>query len=106
MGTLTSESVAVRDALEAHRDDLREILQRYGAAHPRVFGSVARGDATAESDRDLLVDLLPLGGNPRLRVSGIGKDLSMIVQRRVDVVTSDVLRDDVSATAMADAVPV
>ena len=52
------------------------------------------------------MDLLPLGGNPRLRVSGIGKDLSMIVQRRVDVVTSDVLRDDVSATAMADAVPV
>ena len=106
MGTLTSESVAVRDALEAHRVDLREILQRYGAAHPRVFGSVARGDATAASDTDLLVDLLPLGGNPLLRVSGIGEDLSMILQRRVDVVAPDVLRDDVSATAMADAVPV
>jgi len=30
---------------------------RYGVRNVRVFGSVARGDAGAESDLDLLVDV-------------------------------------------------
>lgn len=106
MGTVTSDSAALRAALAAHRDDLDEILQRYGATNPRLFGSVARGDATADSDLDLLVDLLPNGGNPLLRVAGIGEDLSEILGRRVDVVTAALLRDEVSSTALTDAVPV
>ena len=43
----------VLDTLRAHETDLR----RLGAAHAAVFGSVARGDAGAESDIDVLVDL-------------------------------------------------
>ena len=31
------------------------ILRRYRAANPRLFGSVARGDATADSDIDVLI---------------------------------------------------
>ena len=44
------------EALEAHRAELREIVARHGAAHPRVFGSVLHGDDTDGSDLDLLVD--------------------------------------------------
>ena len=40
-------------------EDLREILQRYGAVSAKLFGSYARGEATAESDLDLLVELAP-----------------------------------------------
>ncbi|GGK83758.1 nucleotidyltransferase family protein [Ornithinimicrobium pekingense] len=106
MSTVTSDSVALRAALASHRGVLDEILQRYGATNPRLFGSVARGDATADSDLDILVDLLPDGGNPLLRVAGISEDLSEVLERRVDVVTASLLRDEVSATALADAVPV
>lgn len=106
MSTVTSDSVALRAALAAHRGELEAILQRYGATKPRMFGSVARGDATADSDLDLLVDLLPGGGNPLLRVAGIGEDLSEVLGRRVDVVTAALLRDEVSRTALTDAVPV
>lgn len=64
------------------------------------------GEATASSDVDVLVDLQPGGGNELLRVSGIAEELSLLLGRKVDVVTSSLLRSEVSATALADAVPV
>jgi predicted nucleotidyltransferase len=105
MSTVTAESSALRLAIEHNRGRVLEVLARYGAANPRVFGSVARGDATASSDLDLLVDLLPGSGNPVLRVSGIGEELGDILGVRVDVVAGELMRDEVSATAHADAVP-
>jgi predicted nucleotidyltransferase len=41
--------------LRSHEDELK----RLGAAHAAVLGSVARGDAKAGSDIDVLVDLDP-----------------------------------------------
>ncbi len=82
------------------------ILDRYAATNPRVFGSVARGDAGPYSDVDLLVDLLPGAGNELLRVSGIAEELSELLGMRVDVVAGSLLRGEVSANALSDAVPV
>lgn len=81
------------------------ILARYGARNPRLFGSVARGQATETSDIDLLVDLDPSDGNPLMRVAGIGDEFSDLLGVRVDVVTDELLREPVSSTAKADAVP-
>lgn len=106
MSTVSSESRAIREALMARRDIVDEILDRYGATNLRLFGSVARGEASDRSDLDLLVDLSPGGGNELLRVSGIAEELSQLLDRRVDVVTPSLLRDEVSATALADAVAV
>lgn len=106
MSTVASESAALRAAVAARRDALDEVLDRYGATNPRLFGSVARGDANGRSDLDLLVDLLPAEGNELLRVAGIAEELSKILGRRVDVVTPSLLRNEVSATALADAVAV
>lgn len=105
MSIVTAESVSLRAAIVAHRDALNGILRRYGAANPRLFGSVARGDATGDSDIDLLVDLLPGGGNDLLRTAGVAEEMSQILGMRVDVVAASLLRDDVSFSALADAVP-
>ena len=72
-------------------------MRRYAATNPRLFGSVARGDATSDSDIDLLVDLLPSAGNELLRVSGIAEELSELVGSRVDVVAASLLRGEVSS---------
>jgi len=55
----------LKSIIEAHRDELRKL----GVRRVRVFGSVARGEATETSDVDLIVDmvrddytLLDLGG--------------------------------------------
>jgi uncharacterized protein len=47
------------EALRAHRAELREIVTRHGALHPRVFGSAIHRSDTEESDLDLLVDPTP-----------------------------------------------
>ncbi|RFC61950.1 nucleotidyltransferase [Fulvimarina endophytica] len=46
------------EALDRHRETIREILSRYPVANPRVFGSVARGEDGEESDLDILVEFL------------------------------------------------
>ena len=43
----------VLETLRVHENDLR----RRGVSHAAVFGSVARGEASAESDIDVLVEL-------------------------------------------------
>ncbi|ASK65599.1 nucleotidyltransferase [Brachybacterium avium] len=104
MAPTTEASQSLRETLSARRGEIVEVLLRYGAHNPRVFGSVARGDAMASSDIDLLVDLEPHRGNELMRVAGIGEELSLLMGVRVDVVTASLLRDPVSRTALADAV--
>ncbi len=102
----TAATLRLRAALTLHRDRIGEVLDRYGAANPRLFGSVARGDAGEDSDLDLLVDLAPGSGNELLRVSGLAEELSGLLGVRVDVVAAPLLRDKVSATALGDGVAV
>lgn len=94
----------LRAAIERNRPVLLEVLGRYGASHPRVFGSVARGEAREDSDLDILVTLEPGGGNPLMRVAGIGEEFSRILGTRVDVVADVLLREPVSASAHRDAI--
>ncbi|MWV50169.1 nucleotidyltransferase [Rathayibacter sp. VKM Ac-2803] len=104
MSTVTERASALRAAVDAHRGALSDVLARYGASNPRLFGSVARGDAHTESDVDLFVDLDAAAGNPLLRVAGIGEELSRILGVRVDVVAESLLREAVSVTAHRDMV--
>jgi len=45
------------DEVRAHRDEIVQLGRRFGVHNIRVFGSVARGEATADSDLDLLIDV-------------------------------------------------
>ena len=102
----TAATLRLRAALKLHRSRIGDVLDRYGATNPRLFGSVARGDAREDSDLDLLVDLPAGTGNELLRVSGLSEELSELLGVRVDVVAAPLLRDEVSATALGDAVAV
>jgi hypothetical protein len=44
------------DEVRAHRDAIKRLGERFGVRNIRVFGSVARGEATPDSDLDLLGD--------------------------------------------------
>lgn len=47
------------ELLHEKREDILRVASKRGAYNVRVFGSVARGEADAKSDIDLLVDLEP-----------------------------------------------
>jgi hypothetical protein len=68
----------------------------------RVFGSVARGEATAASDVDLLVDLEP--GRSLLDLSALRLDLCDLLGREVDVVTTASLHPTIRDQVLAEAV--
>ena len=83
-------------------DRLREVCARYGVSRLEVFGSVSRGDASTESDVDLLYELAP-GARLGWRIEDLAAELSALLGRRVDLVSRnalhDRLRDDVIAEA-------
>jgi uncharacterized protein len=88
--------------LRTRRDEILEVARARGATRIRVFGSVARGDATEASDIDFLVDLEP--DRNLLDLGGLLMDLQDLLERDVDVVTERGLRPRVATRVLADAV--
>ena len=94
----------LNDRLFRHRDEIHRIVAEHHAADPRVFGSVARGEATDASDIDLLVDFTSEAS--LLDEVGLRLALADLLQVDVDVVASDTLRGDVRTRILREAVPV
>lgn len=89
--------------LKPHLREIRSLCRRYGVGPLRVFGSVARGEATKSSDVDILFDApQPIG---LLRKEEFRLALESIVGRRVDLVRPEYLKWYVRPQALAEAVP-
>jgi uncharacterized protein len=73
------------EELRQARSQINEIAQKHGAYNVRVFGSVARGEATAESDVAFLIDydLAKISG---WFPAGLILDLEDLLKRKVDVI--------------------
>ncbi len=74
----------LRELLRTHREEILAVAGRRRVENIRVFGSVARGDASAASDIDLLVDLAPHAS--LLDLSGFAGEVEELLGVRVDVV--------------------
>ncbi|CAB4966065.1 unannotated protein [freshwater metagenome] len=91
-------------ALQAHRQEVRDIVSAHRATNPRVFGSAARGDDTSESDLDLLID--PTAETSLLDVGAIRHELLVLLGMTVDVLTPKALPPRFRDSVLAEAVPV
>lgn len=95
----TPGGLAVRKA----RKQILAILAKYGMSNPRVFGSVARGEDTDDSDVDLLVAVnRPVGLVSTARAES---ELSKAVGRPVDLVFDSMIRPDLEKEIKESAVP-
>ncbi len=73
------------DQLRQIKDLLKTLATHYGASHLRVFGSVARGEETPQSDVDFVVEF-PRGYDLFLQRLPLAQQLADLVGRRVDLV--------------------
>ena len=93
----------IRQLLTAKRSEILRVAKAHGAGNVRVFGSVARGEASLESDVDLLVDLEP--GRSLLDHAALMLDLESLLGRRVDVAVARGLRPRIRERVLKEAVP-
>jgi predicted nucleotidyltransferase len=71
---------------------IRPIAERYGVERVALFGSYARGEATARSDIDLRVDSGAIKGY--FRLAGFHRELEEQLGTAVDLLTTGALSGD------------
>jgi predicted nucleotidyltransferase len=86
--------------LRAHEPELRN----RGVLHAALFGSVARGDETPQSDIDIMVDI-----DPEARIGvwgyvGLKQYIAALFDGPVDVIDREGLKPHIIPAATTDAV--
>ena len=94
----------VANLLQAHRAEIQAAAAAVGAENVRVFGSVARGEETPDSDIDLLVDF-PAGERGLFPLLKLASEIESLVGRPVDVAAVEVMAEPVRERALAEAIP-
>ena len=92
----------LEEHIQANRDAILELAQKYGAYNVRIFGSVARGEADAQSDVDFLVDME--SGRSLLDLGGLLMDLQELLDCKVDIVTEKGLRSRIRERVLNEAI--
>jgi predicted nucleotidyltransferase len=87
--------------IEKNKLMILQLAEINGVTNLRVFGSMARDEARADSDVDFLVDLAP--GNSGLALGGFLMDVSELLHRKVDVVTVNALHPEISRQVLMEA---
>jgi hypothetical protein len=93
----------VRRLLEVRREEILRLAAKRGARNVRIFGSVARGEADAQSDIDILVDMEP--GRSLFDLGGLWWELNELLGAHVDVVTPASLRASIRDRVLQEARP-
>jgi hypothetical protein len=96
--------VVDRDLVIARLREHEGELRAAGLIHVRVFGSTARGEASGESDVDLLVDFDPSAKQSLVMVGSLQSRLSDILEVKVDLSSSDWMREPVRTAAAQEAI--
>jgi predicted nucleotidyltransferase len=86
-----------------HRDEILRVAALHGAGNVLLFGSVARGEDTSDSDIDLLVEVT--GDTTPWFPGSLVADLERLLGQRVQVVIRRSLSPLIRDTVLREAVP-
>ena len=92
------------DQLRQMNVHLNGIAEQFGASRLRVFGSVARGEETAQSDVDFLVEF-PRGYDLITQRMPLAQKLADILNRKVELIPEHELNAHMRQKILAEAVP-
>jgi len=91
------------DQLRQMNVHLNGIAEQFGASRLRVFGSVARGEESAESDVDFLVEF-PRGYDLITQRMPLTQKLADILNRKVELIPEHELNAHMRQKILAEAV--
>ena len=94
--------MGIRAELHKRRVEILELAERYGANNLRLFGSVARGDDTDNSDVDILIVLEP--GRSLMDHAALKVELEDLLGRSVDIATESGLKSKFRERILREAV--
>ncbi|MGC9949021.1 MAG: nucleotidyltransferase family protein [Bryobacteraceae bacterium] len=95
--------MAAAQRITAQREEILRIAALHGARNVRLFGSVARGEDTPESDVDLLVDIT--ANTTPWFPGSLTADLEQLLGRRVQVVIRRSLSPLIRDAVLRESVP-
>ncbi|GAB4508551.1 MAG: nucleotidyltransferase domain-containing protein [Anaerolineae bacterium] len=92
------------EELRRNREAILALADKHGVTNIRIFGSIARGEATKLSDVDFIIDiadssLFHWGGGSFIA------DLEALLNCKVDLVTEDGLHWYIKEVIMQEAIP-
>ncbi|HME08063.1 MAG TPA: nucleotidyltransferase domain-containing protein [Bryobacteraceae bacterium] len=85
------------------REEILHVAARHGAGNVLLFGSVARGEETPESDVDLLVDVT--GETTPWFPGSLVADLEQLLERPVQIVIRRSLSPLIRESVLREAIP-
>jgi len=91
------------EALDNHRQRIKDIVESHRAGNARVFGSVLRGTDDEASDLDLLVDTTE--STTLLDLGAIQYEISQLLGIGVDVLTPGALPEKWRDRVLREAQP-
>jgi uncharacterized protein len=94
--------MGIDELLKEKREEILAIAAKYGAYNVRVFGSVARGEATDKSDVDFLVEIEQ--GRTLLDQISLIQNLEDLLGRKVDVAEPDNLHKFIKDRVLKEAI--
>lgn len=96
--------MSLKSLVQEKRDRILEIAAHHGAFNVRLFGSVARGEETEDSDIDFLIDYDPTKTTPWFP-GGLLMDLQDLLGRKVDILTEDGVSPWIKERVFSEAKP-
>ena len=88
--------------LRTRRNEILKLTAKYGASNVRIFGSVARGQASLGSDVDILITFP--AKSSIFEVVGLWLDLQDLLGYEVSLITDDTPDDHFMGNILEDAV--
>jgi uncharacterized protein len=98
-----SPTAQILHLIHERRDMILTLAARYGASNIRIFGSLARHEAHADSDIDFLMNLE--SGRSLLNRIALIQALEDLLGRKVDVASPESLHDAIRERVLSEAIP-
>ena len=94
--------LGINEIIGDKSQEILSLASKYGVEDVRVFGSVVRGEASADSDIDLLLNVRNAKFFDMLHFKYAAEEL---LGRKVDVVSDNALNPKIAEFVLSEAIP-